>query len=156
MKLSDLLAHLAANADNFPHDLGEIEVVAAHESSSTPSYTPWPGPQKNVNAWYELANGKSIGVNENPARGITFPVVSTVQHKYQIGQKVLLVPESGSYQRNITGEIVSITNTQVGVKRPDKLCVIKYRISDGKPVAKYDQQFPCYSIAQMQEDEKAQ
>ena len=75
---------------------------------------------------------------------------------YRIGQQVQLVPESGAYQPPIVGEVVSVTATQVGVKRPDKMCVIKHRISDGKPVLKYDQQFPCYRVKPMPEEEQAQ
>ena len=36
----------------------------------------WPGPQKNVYSWVQLANGKAVGWNENPASGWTFPVIS--------------------------------------------------------------------------------
>lgn len=36
----------------------------------------WPGPQKNVYVWAELANGKAVGWNENPSRGWSFPVVT--------------------------------------------------------------------------------
>jgi len=35
----------------------------------------WPGPQKNVHYWVELANGYAVGMNENPSRGWSFPVV---------------------------------------------------------------------------------
>ena len=38
--------------------------------------TPWPGPQRNVNFWFELENGKAVGWNENPSRGWSFPVVA--------------------------------------------------------------------------------
>ena len=36
----------------------------------------WPGPQKNVFVWVELANGKAVGWNENPSKGWTFPVIN--------------------------------------------------------------------------------
>ncbi len=35
----------------------------------------WPGTHKNVLSWYILENGYSVGFNENPARGWSFPVV---------------------------------------------------------------------------------
>jgi len=35
----------------------------------------WPGPHKNVSFWVELANGRAVGWNENPAIGWSFPVV---------------------------------------------------------------------------------
>lgn len=35
----------------------------------------WPGREKNVLVWWELANGRAVGWNENPARGWSFPVV---------------------------------------------------------------------------------
>lgn len=34
----------------------------------------WPGPHKNVYVWVELANGKAVAMNENPSRGLSFPV----------------------------------------------------------------------------------
>jgi len=41
----------------------------------TCSVVRWVGPQKNVRYWYQLENGYAVGMNENPSRGITFPVV---------------------------------------------------------------------------------
>ena len=38
--------------------------------------TPWPGTHKNVHIWWRLANGKSVGWNESPARGWSFPVIT--------------------------------------------------------------------------------
>ncbi len=35
----------------------------------------WPGPQKNVQYWVTLANGYAVGRNENPSRGLSFPVI---------------------------------------------------------------------------------
>lgn len=37
----------------------------------------WPGTQKNVHFWVELENGKSVGWNENPATGWSFPVIKS-------------------------------------------------------------------------------
>lgn len=71
---------------------------------------------------------------------------------YQKGQTVCLVPESGSFMPTIHGVVTSITATQVGVKRPDKLCEIRYYAADGRPVSKYDQQqYPLYRLKPMPE-----
>lgn len=35
----------------------------------------YPGQHKHVCFWAELANGRAVGFNENPARGYSFPVV---------------------------------------------------------------------------------
>ena len=42
---------------------------------SEDSYTKWPGKHKNVYYWVELENGYAVGLNENPARGWSFPVI---------------------------------------------------------------------------------
>lgn len=47
----------------------DIRVVATIRTS------PWVGSHKNVFVWWELANGKAVAWNENPARGWSFPVV---------------------------------------------------------------------------------
>lgn len=52
----------------------DIEVVA--EKDATKHSERWPGEHKNVYAWWALANGKAIGCNENPARGLSYPVIS--------------------------------------------------------------------------------
>lgn len=75
---------------------------------------------------------------------------------YRIGQQVQLVPSWGAYQPTIIGEVTSLTATQVGVKRPDRMSEIRYRVSDGIAVSKYDQQFPMYRVQPMPEEEKAQ
>lgn len=38
-------------------------------------YKKWPGKQKNVFYWLELANGYAVGWNENISHGLTFPVL---------------------------------------------------------------------------------
>lgn len=58
-----------------------FNVTVVREYSSVPNsfghaVRRWPGPQKNVYSWVELANGKAVGWNENPSKGWTFPVVS--------------------------------------------------------------------------------
>lgn len=39
------------------------------------SLTRWPGREKYVSVWWELAGGVAVGWNENPNRGWSFPVV---------------------------------------------------------------------------------
>jgi len=36
---------------------------------------PWPGVHKNVYYWVVLENGYAVGMNENPSRGLSFPIV---------------------------------------------------------------------------------
>jgi hypothetical protein len=38
-------------------------------------FAPWPGPERHVRTWYILRNHKAVGVNEDPAAGVSFPVV---------------------------------------------------------------------------------
>lgn len=72
---------------------------------------------------------------------------------YRIGQQVLLVPSWGAYQRTITAEVVSLTATQVGVKRPDRRSEVRHRVSDGLAVLKHEREFPCYVIKPMPDDQ---
>lgn len=51
--------------------LRDVEVSVEHDRD------PWPGAHKNVSHWYELVNGCSVGWNESPSRGWSFPVVKT-------------------------------------------------------------------------------
>ncbi len=41
----------------------------------------WPGKHKNVYTWWELKNGKRVGLNENPAIGWSFPVLGKKRKK---------------------------------------------------------------------------
>lgn len=65
---------------------------------------------------------------------------------HQLGQKVRLVPTQGAYQKEKQGTITSITKTQVGVTADGELGEVRYRITDGLPIRKIDQQFPCYAV----------
>ncbi len=47
----------------------DIEVLKQYDDIK------WPGKHKNVFRWWELANGKKVGWNENPAKGWSFPVI---------------------------------------------------------------------------------
>lgn len=66
--------------------------------------------------------------------------------RYQLGQKVRLVPTQGAYQKEKQGSITSLTKTQLGVTVDGESGEVRYRIVDGFPVRKIDQQFPCYKV----------
>ena len=51
----------------------DIEVIAEHDG--TVEDDGWPGKHKYVLNWWKLANGKSVGWNENPAIGWSFPII---------------------------------------------------------------------------------
>lgn len=60
------------------YEFRDVEVTKEHRIVDEAGWwIPWPGPHRNVMHWYELANGYSVGFNENPARGWSFPVVKT-------------------------------------------------------------------------------
>lgn len=65
---------------------------------------------------------------------------------HQLGQNVRLVPTQGAYQKEKQGTVTSLTKTQVGVTEDGELGEVRYRIADGLPVRKIDQQFPCYKV----------
>ena len=65
---------------------------------------------------------------------------------FQKGQKVRLVPTQGGYQKEKPGTVTSVTKTQVGVTADGERFEIRYRLADGFPVHKIDQQFPCYKV----------
>jgi hypothetical protein len=55
--------------DSYAYTMRDVEVVAEYRLAS------WPGTHKNVSFWVALANGLAVGLNENPARGWSFPVI---------------------------------------------------------------------------------
>ena len=65
---------------------------------------------------------------------------------HQLGQKVRLVPSQGAYQKEKQGTVTSLTKTQFGVTASGELGEVRYRIADGFPVRKIDEQFPCYRV----------
>ena len=72
--LRDVLPHeaLSGEYENSPvRRFLDTEVVIEHEGYQLR----WPGPQRNVGTWWELANGWAVGWNENPSRGWSFPAV---------------------------------------------------------------------------------
>jgi len=52
----------------------DVQVTATHDPYN--GGLRWPGSHKNVVIWYELANGKAVGWNENMSRGWSFPVIT--------------------------------------------------------------------------------
>jgi hypothetical protein len=46
-------------------------------------FKPWPGPHKNVHVWWELENGYAVAMNENPSRGLSFPVIRMNESFYR-------------------------------------------------------------------------
>lgn len=65
---------------------------------------------------------------------------------YKLGQNVRLVPTQGANQNEKHGTITSLTKTQLGVTANGELGEVRYRIADGFPFRKIDQQFPCYKV----------
>lgn len=65
---------------------------------------------------------------------------------YKAEQRVRLIPSQGWYQTERRGRVVRVTATQVLVRPDGAASDVRFRISDGMPVNKIDQQFPCYCV----------
>lgn len=63
-----------------------------------------------------------------------------------LGQSVRLKPTQGALQKEKVGKVTSLTTTQVGITAEGEPAEVRYRISDGMPVRKIDQEFPCYQV----------
>lgn len=63
-----------------------------------------------------------------------------------LGQSVRLKPTQGALQKDKVGKVTSLTPTQVGITAEGELAEVRYRTSDGMPVRKVDQEFPCYQV----------
>lgn len=73
--------------DKLPHDFMmefsrskaakflDVEVIAEHGHFSGGDSKRWPGIQRHIYVWWELANGYGVGWNENPAIGWSFPTM---------------------------------------------------------------------------------
>lgn len=81
MKLIDVMPREFSYeyVDTKAYKMKDIEVVqkystvdCGYDSIQVKSF---PGTHKNVYVWYELVNGYAVGINENPSRGWSFPVV---------------------------------------------------------------------------------
>lgn len=59
----------------------DVPVVAVKLTTGAPCdghaelFQPWPGPETHVRQWFLLADGKAVGINEDPAGPWTFPVM---------------------------------------------------------------------------------
>ena len=56
-----------------------LDVKVVYEHGINGDYTSWEGAHKNVVVWWELANGKKVGFNENPSIGWSFPVIGKLK-----------------------------------------------------------------------------
>lgn len=59
-----------------------LDVEVIEEVSCYPDEGPkrdWPGKHLNVHCYVRLVNGRIVGLNENPARGWSFPVMKDPQ-----------------------------------------------------------------------------
>ena len=83
MAKETLIDVLLYEAREFEHlrKYWDVEVIKTFDCTE-PGWIKWPGKHKNVNVWWQLANGKAVGFNENPAIGWSFPVI-----KYPKGYK---------------------------------------------------------------------
>lgn len=77
--LADAMSHefvTGSYDDTKAFRLKDYEVINEfHWGGSNPNQRRWPGTHKNVTYWVILANGYSVGFNENPSRGWSFPVI---------------------------------------------------------------------------------
>jgi hypothetical protein len=70
--------------DDVPaYKLRDVKVVYVFDGCSTG----WPGTHKHVYNWCVLENGRSVGWNESPSRGWSFPVIKTPQYILDLVQQ---------------------------------------------------------------------
>lgn len=67
-------------------------------------------------------------------------------YTFKQGEAVRLVPTQGGHQKERAGSVIRVTQTQVAVRPADGMPDVMYRLRDGLPVRKCDQQFPCYAV----------
>ena len=84
MKLKEVFPEILGYeyVDDRAYDFRDIEVKKKHSGIGVRGgklvsvrYKKWIGIHKYVHNWVELANGYAVGMNENPSRGLSFPVV---------------------------------------------------------------------------------
>lgn len=64
----------------------------------------------------------------------------------RLGDHVRVVPTQGGYQKDKVGQIIGETKTEWRVIFIDSQRPVRFRKSNGRPVEKYDQEFPCYCM----------
>ena len=84
MKLKEVFSEILGceYVDDRAYDFRDVEVKKKHSGIGVMDgkfvsvrYKKWIGTHKNVHNWVELENGYAVGMNENPSRGLSFPVV---------------------------------------------------------------------------------
>lgn len=69
--------------DTPAYALRDVQVIARKLATGAPCssaskndlFEAWPGSHEHVGYWFILDNGKAVGVNEDPEKGWSFPVV---------------------------------------------------------------------------------
>jgi len=79
-KLSDVFSDILSGeyVGEKAYSMKDVKVKAEYsttENSFGYPVKPWLGKQKHVFFWVELVNGYAVAMNENPARGLFFPVM---------------------------------------------------------------------------------
>ena len=82
-RLDQVLSHAAPQislAGSGADKLGDVEVLAVKLGSGAPCssheamFEDWPGPEQHVGQWFVLANGKAVGIADDPDRGLALAV----------------------------------------------------------------------------------
>ena len=82
-RLDQVLSHAAPQislAGSGADGLGGVEVLAVKLGSGAPCssheamFEDWPGPERYVGQWFVLANGKAVGIDDDPDRGLALAV----------------------------------------------------------------------------------
>lgn len=79
-KLSDVFSYILSGeyVGERAWQMRDVEVKVEYSTTeNTFGYPirPWFGKHKNVFFWVELVNGYAVAMNENPSRGLFFPVI---------------------------------------------------------------------------------
>ena len=67
-------------------------------------------------------------------------------YKFKPEELVRSVPTKCRYQKERACSVVRVNPTQVAVRPVDGMNDVMYRLDNGIPVRKIDQQFPCYAV----------
>lgn len=82
-RLEQVLSHAAPQVSlsgSRADGLGDVEVLAVKLGSGAPCssheavFENWPGAERHVGQWFVLANGKAVGIDDDPDRGIALAV----------------------------------------------------------------------------------